>query len=47
MKNYITPDIEVIDILGADVITASVGTTIEPEVESPKTDMGYGDEVDW
>ena len=36
MKNYIIPEIEVLDISNNDVITASAG------VESPKTDIGAG-----
>ena len=47
MKNYITPGIEIIELFGSDVITASTGTRVEPEVESPSADMGYGDQFDW
>jgi hypothetical protein len=47
MKNYISPDIEMIDISGNDVITVSTGTQTKPEVESPNVDMGYGDQFDW
>ena len=47
MNNYISPDIEIIDISGQDVITASIGSGTTPEVESPEVNMGYGDEFDW
>lgn len=38
MKNYISPDIEIVTVTACDIIT----TSVEPDVESPEVDLGYG-----
>ena len=38
MKNYISPDIEIVTVSEYDVIT----TSTEPDVETPTVDLGYG-----
>ena len=36
MKNYVSPELEVVSVNDTDVITTSIGT------ESPKVDIGFG-----
>ena len=38
MKNYISPDFEIITVTACDVIT----TSTDPNVETPGVDLGYG-----
>jgi hypothetical protein len=38
MKNYISPDIEIVTVTACDIIT----TSVEPDVETPEVDLGYG-----
>lgn len=38
MKNYISPDFEVVTVSEYDVIT----TSTEPDVEAPEVNLGYG-----
>lgn len=36
MKNYVSPELEIVAVDTEDVITTSIGT------ESPKVDIGFG-----
>jgi hypothetical protein len=36
MKNYVSPEIEIMNVVDSDVITTS------PGVESPDIDLGFG-----
>lgn len=35
MKNYVSPELEIVNVIEADVITTSIG------IESPKVDLDY------